>query len=227
MRNKKLGIIQPSYLPWVNFFLRVIYSDDVVFLDDAEFSKNSFFNRNSITASGKKLLLTVPVLYKNNSKKKINEIKIDNSKNWKKKHWMSIYQNYKNSKFFSRFEELEQIYKKDWEYLIDLNLNIINFFFNYFNFKKNITLSSEFSLNLKSNEKIAEICKLKKIFNFIVKENTEGYHPDLFFKKKNIKLIKINYHHLYKKYVKDFDKDIYLDNILDIALLKGPKAFNL
>jgi hypothetical protein len=228
MNNKKLAIIQPSYLPWVNFFLRIIYSDEVVFLDDVEYSKNSFFNRNSIsTSSGEKLLLTVPILYKNNSKKKINEIKIDNSKNWKKKHWSSIYQNYKKSKFFNNFEEFEQIYKNDWEYLIDLNLEIIKFLFKFFNLKKKFNLSSEFSIEAKSNDKITEICKFKNIYNFIVKENTEDYHPSSYFEKKNINLVKINYQKLYENFVKDFDKEIYLDNILDIALVKGPKAFKI
>jgi hypothetical protein len=47
------------------------------------------------------------------------------------------------------------------------------------------------------------------------------------FEKKNINLVKINYQKLYENFVKDFDKEIYLDNILDIALVKGPKAFKI
>lgn len=63
--------------------------------------------------------------------------------------------------------------------------------------------------------------------NFIVKENSEKYHPKNFFKKKNIKLIKINYEELYKKFVKDFDGMSYYENILDFASIEGPNAFRI
>ena len=61
-------------------------------------TQNNYFNRNSITCENKNLLLTVPV-YSVGSKQKISEIKIDNKQKWQKKHWLSIYQNYKNKIF--------------------------------------------------------------------------------------------------------------------------------
>ena len=89
--NKVLGAVQPSYIPWLPFFKRILLSDYFVLLDDVEYSKNTNQNRNSIKGPNSKILLTVPIHYQN--KKNINEIEIDNSKNWKKKHWNSISQN--------------------------------------------------------------------------------------------------------------------------------------
>ena len=97
-----VGCLQPSYLPWIPFFKRLINCDYFVILDDVDFSKNSSHNRNYISNNDTKNLLTVPVYYK--SKCPINQIKIDNSKNWKKKHYKSILQAYINSKFFHSFQ---------------------------------------------------------------------------------------------------------------------------
>ena len=223
MQNKALGIIQPTYLPWTNFFLRAVISDFFVLLDDVEYSKNNYFNRNSITCKNKNLLLTVPVLYSDGSKQKINEIKIDNKQNWKKKHWLSIYQNYKKTKYFKLLDKsLEQVYFSNCDKLVELNIKLIKIFFNYFEINQKIRLSSEFLLNSVSNNKIIEICNLLKTNNFIVKENSENYHPKLYFKKNGIKLKTINYSKLYFDYIDC--KNIYL-NILDLACLIGPKAF--
>ena len=223
MKNKSLGIVQPTYLPWTNFFLRAVISDFFVLLDDVEYSKNNYFNRNSITCENKNLLLTVPVLYSVGSKQKISEIKIDNKQKWQKKHWLSIYQNYKKTKYFKLLHEsLEEVYHSKYDKLVDLNIELIKIFFNYFEINKKIKLSSDFFLNSVSNNKIIEICNLLKIDNLFVKEESENYHPKAYFKENGIKLIPINYSKLY------FDcidcKNIYL-NILDLACLIGPKAF--
>ena len=61
--KKILSCLQPTYLPWIPFFERVILSDIFIILDDVEFSKNSNHNRNSIKTNSKQLLLTVPVKY--------------------------------------------------------------------------------------------------------------------------------------------------------------------
>ena len=81
---KILGCVQPTYIPWYYFFYRIIIADVFVILDDVQYSKNNFFNRNKILNKDKEILLTVPVNFEKNIQK-INEIKIDYSKNWRRK----------------------------------------------------------------------------------------------------------------------------------------------
>ena len=135
---KILGCVQPTYIPWYYFFYRIIIADVFVILDDVQYSKNNFFNRNKILNKDKEILLTVPVNFEKNIQK-INEIKIDYSKNWRRKHWISICQSYTKSKYFNSFsEQLEKIYEKKFDKLIDLNLEIIYFFLDHFKIKKKI-----------------------------------------------------------------------------------------
>jgi hypothetical protein len=174
--KKILSCLQPTYLPWIPFFERIILSDIFIFLDDVEFSKNSNHNRNYIKSNSQKLLLTVPINHESHIM--IKDVKIDNNKNWKKKHWESIKQTYGKLEFFKIFhKDLENIYNKDWEYLSKLNIEIIKLFINLLEIKTEIYTSSNINVKGTSNEKLINLCKYFNADAFIVKRNTEHYHP--------------------------------------------------
>jgi len=197
--NKVLGAVQPSYIPWLPFFKRILLSDYFVLLDDVEYSKNTNQNRNSIRGSNSKILLTVPIHYQN--KKNINEIEIDNSKNWKKKHWNSISQNYFKTKYFKDIEyKLKNIYEKKHNKLLDINLEIIEFFLDYFEINRKIYLSSELKIKGSSNEKLINLCKYFGVEKFILKRGTDSYHPHSLFLENKIEVL------FFDNDVKDYDQ---------------------
>ena len=175
-----VGCLQPAYIPWIPFFKRFLTCDYFVLLDDVDFSKHKFQNRTYIKLNNSKNLLTVPVHYK--MKVPINKIKIDNTKNWKKKHYQTIIQAYSKSKFFSDFQlEFEKIYQIEWDSLFKLNLEILNFFKTYFNIQKKIYISSQLNVIGDGNEKLVNICKYFDANYFVVKKDTESYHPKEYF----------------------------------------------
>lgn len=183
--KKTLCCLQPTYIPWIPFFERIYLSDIFVILDDVDFSKNSNHNRNLIRSNSNKLMLTVPIHQK--SRQLIKDVKIDNSKNWKKKHWFSIKQNYQKSSFFNEIEnELETIYSKNWIYLSELNIEIIKLILGYLKINKEIFISSEIKVEGTANEKLINLCKYFKATRFIVKPETDNYHPKILFEKNNI-----------------------------------------
>ena len=83
-----VAIHQPEYLPWLGFFKKMMNSEIFVFLDDAQFTKKGWKNRNQIRTKDGMTLLSIPVHA--HSYPKINEITIDNNKNWSKRHKKSI-----------------------------------------------------------------------------------------------------------------------------------------
>jgi len=215
-----VGCLQPTYLPWIIFFKRFLSCDYFVLLDDVDFSKNSNQNRNYIKINNIKNLLTVPIHYK--SKFPINQIKIDNTKNWKKKHYQTIVQAYSKSKFFLNFQsDLEKIYKKDWDSLFLLNLELINFFKAYFNIKNKLYISSELNVNGQGNEKLVNICKHFDAKYFVVKKKTEDYHPKEYFNNYGIDFkYHENTHTEYKQIGNTFIPNL---SILDYAANNGDK----
>ena len=70
---------------------------------------------------------------------KLNEIKVVQNTDWRKKHCKAFEINYSKAKFFQEYwNELENIYQKNHEFLIELNIDLIKFILKKkWNYKKN------------------------------------------------------------------------------------------
>ncbi len=153
-----ISIHQPNYLPWLGFFKKISASDIFVFLNDVQYEKNGWHNRNKIRNSDGWMWLTVPTNAKLGMK--LNEVKIDYSSNWQKKHLKSIEINYSKSTNFKKFwHEIEMIYNKKHELLMDLNLELIKFIMKNLNIKTQTIFSSKLKIRETSSERILSICK--------------------------------------------------------------------
>ena len=65
----KIGISQPTFLPWAGYFGLIDYVDEFIFLDNVQFERGGWQQRNYIKVNKNKHLITIPV-------KKIIEIQI-------------------------------------------------------------------------------------------------------------------------------------------------------
>ena len=215
----KLSIHQPMYIPWIPYFVKIIYSDLFIFFDDVQFpGGKSYMNRNYIRAKSGKILLTVNIK-RNFDKKLINQIIIDDNSNWKKKHLKSISLNYKSSNFFnSSIDEIVEIYEKNHLYLADLNIDLIKFICNKSNIKTKFIRSSDLNINnINTGDKIIEIIKAVhgNLYitgqgagsnRYIVKEN---------YKINNISLNTYNYNNIqYKQLFAGFESDCSMMDLL-------------
>lgn len=182
-----LGSVQPSYLAWIPLFERIQSSDVFVHLDDVEYSKNSFHNRNAIKTVNGSLLLTVPVLYFGHSKTFINEIQIDYQKPWQKKHWKSIELAYGKAPYFKDLAiPLKEILFTRWDALSNLNIVVIQLLAKYLGITTPMYTSSQFKIPEGGNDKLIQLCRYLTADHFLVKPNTEDYHPSEYFKKSDI-----------------------------------------
>lgn len=123
----KCVILQPSYIPWRGYFHQVFMSDLFIFYDDVQYDKNGWRNRNRIKTPNGPLWLTIPVLHRGNISKQIpiTDIHIDWSKDWARKHWMSIQQSYSKAPFFNEYAPvLDGSYQKKPEYLVDFTIDL-------------------------------------------------------------------------------------------------------
>jgi len=83
-------------------------------------------NRTQILGGNGTFLLTVPI--KKKSKTRIQDVQIVDSK-WNREHIMSIRSVYGSAPFFIHyFDYIEEILNKKYNFLIDLNDEILNFF---------------------------------------------------------------------------------------------------
>jgi|TARA_Y100000768_G_C23968365_1_gene679109 hypothetical protein len=181
----KIGIHQPQFLPWLPYFLKIEACDYFVFLDIVDYQKNGLQNRNQIKSINGKQWLTIPI--KNKLGQKINDVKIFNSSNWKKKHLSTIDQQYSKSKFFEKyFKELKDIYNYEWDLLSNLNISIIKTIMRWLDIQTPLVLASELEVSGKSNELILNICKTLKAKEYISGIGAKTYIDEELFKKNNI-----------------------------------------
>jgi len=152
-----VAVHQPNYLPYVGFFDKMRNADIFVIYDDAQFNKGDFQHRNKIRIFHGWKWLTVPV---EKVAVPINKIKIRNELTrkdiiWSKVHLKDIRDNYKDAPYYTLYEgNFERIYTKNYNKLIDLNMEIINFLMDAFNIKTKLVFSSEFGFTSKSTERL-------------------------------------------------------------------------
>lgn len=121
---RKIGIIQPNYIPWRGYFDFIHEVDIFVFLDDVQYTRQDWRNRNRInTINGNTIWLSVPIIGGINQL--IKDVIIDNSQNWIRKHLDSIKQNYGKATYFNEyFELIENELSKQYESLSDLDISL-------------------------------------------------------------------------------------------------------
>lgn len=122
----KCAVMQPAYLPWMGYFDLIQSVDCFVFLDDVKVEKSSWQTHNRLAQKSGEYYLSVPVLLPNGSKTQIRSALIDYSKNWVRKHLMSLKQSYGKSPFFDQcYPVLEKIIQAGHDNLADLNIRLI------------------------------------------------------------------------------------------------------
>ena len=213
--SKICSIMQPTYLPWIGYFNLIYSSDFFVFLDDVQFSKQSWQNRNKILIKKKIHWLTVPVI-KKSLEDRINQIKIDDTQNWRKKHTQSIKQNYFNHKYFNDLEIiLELINDKEMNYLLDLNISIIKAISSALDIKSSkFLLSSKLNKTGSRSEKLLRIIKELNCDVYLSPEGSRNYiERDLILNKSGIKIVYQNFK------LKKYDQKNSINHISHLSVI--------
>jgi len=189
-----VAIHQPNYMPWLGFFNKMMNSDIFVLLDNVKHSKSSFTHRNKIKANGNALLLSIPLI---NKESLIDELLIFEPEVNISKHWRAIQTNYKkasNWEFMS--EELESIFNRPWNKLVDLNIEIIKLIKEKLNIKTEIIIASELKgINGEGSDRNMVICQSLGAKIYLSGVGAKAYNDENAFNKKGIKIIYNNFKH--------------------------------
>jgi len=222
-------IMQPAYLPWLGFFDRVANSDLFIYLDHVLISRRdrfAFTNRNRIRTKEGWHWLTVPIKSKGkHGALFINETAIVKDQ-WAKKHWMSIQQSYKKSKFLSDHSEFfGKIYSTEWIKLVDLNLEIASYLFEQLSIKTKILRSSEMNVSGEKDELILNLCKEVNAEAYISGPFGRDYLDLEKFTNSNIDVLFHDYEH--PKYTQSHDGFEPYMSAIDLLFNYGEESLNI
>lgn len=220
----RVSIHQPDYLPWLPYFNKIKNVDIFVFLDCAQYSKNKFHNRNKIRTSQGWVYLTIPIP-RDQYEKKIFEVALPKNRDWRRKHWKSILISYSRAPYFKEYKDFfENIYQSEFEYLADLNIEIIKYLKDRFNFSARFVCESELKINkeLKGSERLLAILKELKANYYLSGSSGRRYLDLSLFEKENIQVEFQEYKH--PVYSQLFGKFIPGLSAIDLLFNCGPAA---
>ena len=221
----RVSIMQPIFLPWVGYFKMIKNSDLFIFLDDVQFEKKSYQRRNKILVSKKEKLITVPVITKNKFTQNINEVLIDNTRNWRYDLIETLRHNYSKHEFFQEnMLYIKKVINKDHDKLVDLDLELIKSISNYLSINTKFELSSNFKINEKKEKKLITLLKKVGAKEYITPLRSKDYIGEgKIFSDNGINLTYFEYQ--CKKYnQKKSDKFISHLSIIDLLFNKGKQA---
>jgi len=223
-----ISILQPAYLPWFVYFERIYKSDIHVMLDHVQIERNtktSFTNRNKLRNDRECFWITVPIKYEN-IKTSINQVRIDNSRDWKKKHLSSFIYNYKKAPFFdNHFEWLKKFYSQNWEYLMPMLDYSLEYLISFLKIKTKIIKSSDMNITGNKNLLIINICKSLGATKYISGPFGKNYLNLDDFKKFKIEVEFQNFFHpKYSQIQKNFISNL---SIFDLILNHGSRSIEI
>jgi hypothetical protein len=189
----RVVILQPGYLPWLGFFDQMYKSDVFVIYDDVQYDKHGWRNRNRIKTAQGVQWLTVPILIKGQDKPLIKEVLINNKVDWRKAHLKSIIQNYSRAPFFDTYRVIfDEIYSREWEYLIDVDMAFIFALIEKLGLSTNIKFSSSLGIAGEGTQRLIDISLSLGAGEYLTGDTAKDYLDESLFSQNYIKL---KYHH--------------------------------
>jgi hypothetical protein len=221
---KKIAILQSNYIPWKGYFDIINMVDEFVLYDDMQYTKRDWRNRNKIQTINGLKWLSIPVEVKGKYHQKISETKVSD-KEWGKKHWATIKQNYSKAPYFEEYKDIfEALYLNNTEeHLSQINYKFIIAINKILGINTKIRYSSEFNLVDGQTEKLLGICKECNASTYLSGNSAKSYFDEELAINENIKVEWMEYSG-YKEYNQLYRPFEHGVTILDLIFNEGNNA---
>jgi hypothetical protein len=126
MGGVMVSVHQPNFLPWLKLLDKILASDVYVAYDTAQYTKSEYHARQRVMTSNGPVWLSVPLRHVRGTQLPIEDVHIDNSQPFRRRHLKQLRFAYGSTPYFDDvFPILEQIYARDHLRLVDLNIDVI------------------------------------------------------------------------------------------------------
>ncbi len=220
-----VAVHQPQYLPWLGYFDKMRRADVFCYLNDVQYKKNEWQNRNRIKTAQNWQWITVPVRYR--FPEKINEVQINNTTHWSKKHFQALITNYSRAPYFKAYISIfEDIFSKEWELISELNVYLIERLRSVLDIQeKRTVISSDLNLRNDPTDRLIDICKALGADTYLAGQGGADYMDLERFKKNGLKLIIQEFNHpIYPQLFKDFQPHL---SVVDLLFNCGLESMNI
>lgn len=217
---------QPAYLPWLGLFHKISLADLFVSFDRVQYVPKDWHNRNRIKTANGPLWLSVPVLKKGHREKRLNEIEIDNSSPWQRKHWLTIVNSYRHAPHFRDYSDFfEDVYSREWKLLCDLNGHMLQWFLTTLGINVEITRAADHEFRGVKSELVLDMCRSLGADRYIFGAQGRDYADVAAFTRAGIEVAFQEYRHpTYRQLHGEFEP--YM-SIVDLLFNCGEQSFDI
>ncbi|HVN85461.1 MAG TPA: WbqC family protein [Candidatus Binatia bacterium] len=219
----RVVILQPGYLPWLGFFDQFYQCDLFVFFDDVQFDRRGWRHRNRIKCRTGAQWLTVPVQSKGRFTQTIRETRIDTARPWQRKHLGSVRACYARAAYFDcYYPEFERIVQRPWQFLIDLDLAVIDVLLAWLGLDRPRRLASEIGGAGSATQRLVEICRAVGATEYLSGESGAAYLDESLLRTYGMALCYQHYAHpTYRQLFGPFVSHL---SVIDLLFNHGPES---
>jgi hypothetical protein len=168
--------MQPHYLPWPGYFDLIQRADIFIFHDDIKFNKQSWQQRNRIALSEELVWLSVPVQKGRGTGSLINQLKVDDSQNWRHRHLAKLQHAYSASPGFDVvYRLIERALDPANTALSTINQAFILGVLDLLGIKRTIHCSSEWGLPGSRSERLLNLCDRVGATSYLSPRGSRAY----------------------------------------------------
>lgn len=215
---------QPVYLPWLGLFAKIAQADTFVLFDQVQYQPKDYNNRNQIWTPQGPCWLTVPVYTKGYREKTINQIEINNTLPWQRKHWRSLEQRYQKARYWNDYAGyFHRVYMiEEWKMLSDLTWFMLRGLLVKLSISVQCIRASDWNFTGTKSALVLDMCKQLGASTYIFGANGRDYADVKAFEEAGIKVIFQDYQHpTYSQFGGPFQSHL---SVIDLLFHHGPKA---
>ena len=156
-----IGMMQPTFLPWLGLFELIHKADVFIFLDDFQFSVQSYHQRNRLFVNrGQVDWYSVPIKKTLSYQMPLNKAQINEDIPWRIKSWKRIQQNYGKAGYFKVYEEeISHWLLSPYSNLAEQNIVFIKMICEIIGVDRVFQKSSEFASQKQRSERVVELLR--------------------------------------------------------------------
>jgi hypothetical protein len=221
----RVAIHQPAYLPYPGFFHKLSMADTFVIMDDVQYDRR-FTNRNRILVPQGPMWISVPIVKGDRFQPNMH-VEINNSIDWRSEHLKKIRNSYANAPFFHLYEDyLKSVYSRDWEFLFDLDFELVKATANWLGIKVPMLRESELKVGGTATDRLVNTCKAVGADTYISGSGGRDYLDEASFTRNGLRVVYQNYRPSpYKqRFTESFVPDL---SIIDMLSNVGPDCMKL
>lgn len=222
--EKRIAILQSSYIPWKGYFDLINRVDEFILYDDVQYTKRDWRNRNVIQTPAGLSWLTIPVSVSGRFHQTIQDVEACDC-DWRRRHWAALSHNYAKARWFGDYREtFERLYLgSDERRLSRINHAFIVGVCRILGIKTKISWSSDYPATGKKTERLVQICVKADADGYVSGPSGKNYIQPELFRDAGVNLSYVDYdgYPEYPQLSAPFEHHV---TILDLIFNVGPQA---